>query len=298
MKFSKLINESIQWESDVFNIMFLGKIKNKNYQNQNDVFIPISEKLIKTIVGNVNSKVFHITDFSNIPKIINLQNSTKPLSCFTNFSNEIFNSGVQSGSNCIFILKANILASGLDDMNSVVSVGGDMRFIPLSWNVNEDKEELENKFNSFKTKTLDSLIIKYKKEFNLALKENQVNKISFKFFNLKFVKNLKFIEMIKEKMINLGFEFWKKEFNSNKIKWKNIFLHGFKNTKTTMDYSNYNEFICNRIQILEICINEDPENEDLKNKKNILNLLNTNKIKFKIFKDKYSLEDYISGIKL
>jgi hypothetical protein len=297
MKFSQLINESIQWESDVFNIMFLGKIKNKNYQNQNDIFIPINEKLIKSIVGNVSSKVFHITDFSNIPKIINLQGSTKPLSCFTDFSNEIFKSGVQSGSNCIFILKANILASGLDDMNSVVSIGGDTRFIPLSWNINEDREELENKFNNFKTKLLNSFIVKFKKEFDLALKENQVNKISLKFFNFKFIKNIKFIEMIKEKMINLGFEFWKKEFQSNKKKWKDIFLYGFKNKKNTMDYSNYNEFICNKIQILEICIDEDPENEELKNKKNILKLLDENKIKFKIFNNSYSLEDYMLRIK-
>ena len=84
-----------------------------------DVKIPISPAIFRRIWPKpVRTKVFHLTDFDGVKKVIKMQGGKRSISAFFNMDDIVIETGIKSEGGFVLEMKADVLAASQDDMSS------------------------------------------------------------------------------------------------------------------------------------------------------------------------------------
>ena len=97
-----------------------------------DIKIPISPAIMRRIWPKpVRTKVFHLTDFDGVKKVIKMQGGKRSISAFFNIEPIVLDSGIKSDGGFILEMIADILIASQDDLASQPDKTG-RRWITLS----------------------------------------------------------------------------------------------------------------------------------------------------------------------
>jgi len=84
-----------------------------------DVKIPISPAIFRRIWPKpVRTKVFHLTDFDGVKKVIKMQGGKRSISAFFNMDDIVIETGIKSEGGFVLEMMADVLAASQDDMSS------------------------------------------------------------------------------------------------------------------------------------------------------------------------------------
>ena len=97
-----------------------------------DIKIPISPAILRRIWPKpVRTKVFHLTDFDGVKKVIKMQGGKRSISAFFNIEPIVLDTGIKSDGGFILEMIADILIASQDDLASQPDKTG-RRWITLS----------------------------------------------------------------------------------------------------------------------------------------------------------------------
>tara|TARA_Y100000593_G_C4240144_1_gene301672 strand:- start:161 stop:982 length:822 start_codon:yes stop_codon:yes gene_type:complete len=84
-----------------------------------DVKIPLSPAIFKRVwPKSVRSKVFHLTDYEGVQRLIKLQGKKKSISAFYNIAVDRISYGIQTEGGYVIEMDADVLAAAPDDISS------------------------------------------------------------------------------------------------------------------------------------------------------------------------------------
>lgn len=260
MKFTELILENqkgknVQWATKLSNILL--------DENNGNIYVPINNFILKELKPENKSLYGHVTNLEGVLKLIKMQNKISyPISAFKNMKERNMKRGVTLKKGFILILKAYQLISSNFDLNSKVDVSGYGRFVKLS---------TFEKINNWKH-------IKY------------INKVKNNFFSYReYVLNS---NQPKNKQIALIFNWWKKEILDNKETWKELLNQGSNKKLSSLDFEEWDEYIINDFEILEICVEKEEFSNTLE-KENLLKICKDKNIKLTTFDNYNEINSHI-----
>ena len=84
-----------------------------------DVKIPLSPAIFKRVwPESVRSKVFHLTDYDGVQRLIKMQGKKKSISAFYNIAVDRISYGIQTEGGYVIEMDADVLAAAPDDISS------------------------------------------------------------------------------------------------------------------------------------------------------------------------------------
>ena len=84
-----------------------------------DVKIPLSPAIFKRVwPKSVRSKVFHLTDYNGVQRLIKMQGKKKSISAFYNIAVDRISYGIQTEGGYVVEMDADVLAAAADDISS------------------------------------------------------------------------------------------------------------------------------------------------------------------------------------
>ena len=84
-----------------------------------DMKIPLSPAIMRRIWPKpVRTKVFHLTDFDGVKKVIKMQGGKRSISAFFNMDDIVIETGIKSEGGFFLEMVADVLAASQDDMSS------------------------------------------------------------------------------------------------------------------------------------------------------------------------------------
>ena len=115
LRFKQYLKERAPaWTESLSSILF--DLPRAGYK---DVKIPLSPAIFKRIwPDSVRSKVFHLTDYSGVQRLIKMQGKKKSISAFYNIAVDRISYGIQTEGGYVVEMDADVLAAAPDDIGS------------------------------------------------------------------------------------------------------------------------------------------------------------------------------------